>query len=123
MTEQMQFDAPETPEERMRRETNEAIDRVERHANQDWKDAAYIIGCQLAKGGKVFISDDFWPLLEELGVKTHQPTALGATIRKLLRNDVILWTGIYRLSLRRHGTPMKEWKGTERDLLTPKYTA
>ena len=120
MNDQLSFDGPETPEQRMHRETEEAIRRVNRNADQDWKDAAYSIGVDLAGQRDPFISDAFWEPLEALDVATHEPKALGPVIQRLVRDKIIFWTGAYRQSLRRHGTPMKVWKGFPVPPLTPK---
>ena len=107
MTDELPFS--ETPRERMHRETEEAIRQVDRNADQEWKDAAYRVGIQLAGEGVPFISDAFWEPLRALDVTTHEPKALGPVIQKLVREGLIRWTGGYRQSLRRHGTPMKIW--------------
>ena len=88
MTDQLPFDTPEeTPEQRMRRESNEAIRRVDRNADQEWKDAAYSIGMDLVRTGEPFISDAFWEPLEALDVKTREPRALGAVIQAPFEED------------------------------------
>ena len=96
-SEQLDWLSGDMSESRLAKE--EAIDRVERHANEEWKEAAFRVGVWVA-GQKQFItSDDIWLNLE-VHLQTHEPRAMGAIMRRLAREGYIEVTDRYRPSVR-----------------------
>ena len=92
--------------------TDDAINRVERNADPDWLETAYWVLRKLAAQQLEFSSDDIWYRLGELRVSTHEPRAMGAVIRRAIREELIVPTGKYRKSFRRacHGRPIAIWR-------------
>ena len=88
-----------------------AIDTVESNAHAEWLSAAERVVMHLATHRPHFTSDDVWRELDKLQVKTHEPRALGAVMRKASRNRVIYRTGRTVDSLRasRHLAPIAIW--------------
>ena len=87
----------------------EAIDRVERNADPDWKTTALNVVAELAASRATFTTDDVW---EHLDCTTHEPRALGAIMQKAHRLGLIQPTGAYTQSSRVacHGRPVRVWR-------------
>lgn len=86
----------------------EAIDRVEEAAPDDWLDtAAEAIRARVDQGA-TFTTDDLWRELP----KPPEPRAMGAAIRAAVREGLIRKTGRYLPSERAicHGRPIPEWR-------------
>lgn len=90
----------------------EALAAVEQHADTDWKAAAIRVVKGLAARGYTFTTDDVWDALDGLDVATHEPRALGAIMRSLSKQKVIIHTGGYTESQRPecHQRPVKIWR-------------
>lgn len=78
---------------------DEALARVEEHADPDWKDTARRIILAISAGGE-FDTDHVWKGLAAAGVTTHEPRALGAVMRRLATEGEIRKAGTYRPSTR-----------------------
>jgi len=90
---------------------DEAIDRVERHADLDWKTVAYETGVRLARARESFTSQEIFDALP-LSVSTHEPRAMGAVMRALQRDRVVEATDrfVTSTSLVAHGRPSRVWR-------------
>ena len=91
-----------SPEETNRAECkaarDQAIDRVEEHANDTWIDLAYSIVVQLATASMLnFTAEDVWKILETSypEVKTGDRRAMGAIMRRAKREGIATPTGMY----------------------------
>lgn len=80
--------------------TQEAIDRVEMNANEEWKATALAIVRNLARRVPQFTSDSVWHELDKSDIKTHENRALGAVIIKAIKLGYIEPTGAYQKSTR-----------------------
>ena len=91
----------------------DALDAVEAAADPQWVKAATAFVQHLANLGGRFTTDDVWDLLEEAGVTTDEPRAMGAIIRKFANAGVIVGAGEYWKSRRPecHQRPVKVWRG------------
>jgi hypothetical protein len=98
-----------TAEERATRD--EAIDRVESNANEEWAQTAYDIGVELASRTRFFQSKDVRDLVPDT-VQTHELRALGAVMRRLHKDGVIRPTEMFKqsASLRGHARPARVWE-------------
>lgn len=91
---------------------DEAITRVDDHADPEWKDvAAQVVEAVARANPSGFTTDDVWARLDGRDVATHEPRALGAVMRRLQRERVIRPTPHYRTSVRPqcHGRPVRVW--------------
>jgi hypothetical protein len=91
---------------------DEAIERVNKHANDAWKQAAEAAILHIARMRMTFTADDVWGhLTKHTACETHEPSALGAIFNKLRRQGKIRWTGDFMISRRatRHAAPMRVW--------------
>lgn len=94
---------------------DEAIDRVEDHAREDWMIAAIdaIVKLSNTFPEDGFCGDDVWELLDTWNVpRPHEGRAMGAAMRTAGLQKLIRPTGVYRKSKRveRHAGPMMIWK-------------
>ena len=89
----------------------EALTAVEGAADQRWMESCHEIIRLLAFSGNKFTTDHVWQMLEERGLSTKEPRAMGAAIRKLANKKVIVGTGEYWNSARPecHSRPVKVW--------------
>jgi hypothetical protein len=84
---------------------DEALDRVDAAASDEWKDQARRAVWWLANNRRDFTVDDVWERLERLGVRSPQePRALGPVLMRAVRAGAIRDTGQMAKSRRRHGT-------------------
>lgn len=90
---------------------DEALARVEAHAAPDWMTACRAVVLRVAAGHE-FTTDHVWAWLLVNEAKTHEPRAMGAVLRQLAREGVIVKTGVYRPSKRRecHARPIPVWR-------------
>jgi hypothetical protein len=90
----------------------EAIERVERHADADWKDHVLDVIWGLAAYRAELTSDDVWRLLGQEGPATHEPRALGAMLKKAAGEGWVTPTDTYRPSARAacHARPVRVWR-------------
>ena len=90
----------------------EAIARVERNADPDWKARALDAIWGLAFLHPELTSDDVWRVLGEDDATTHEPRALGAMLKKAAGEGWITATDSYRPSARAacHARPVRVWR-------------
>lgn len=91
-------------------EQADALERVERHADHEWKRAAAGVIHRYARGGLTFTSDDIMFELERMPVTTHDPRALGPVMKQAKRCGLIVQVG-WQKSVRRHGSPIALYQG------------
>jgi len=93
---------------------DEAIDRVERNADPDWAEAAYLACRLVAEDQQFFTTDNVWQKISILfpQFKTHEPRAMGAVMRKAAKDGAIVPTDEYVRSDRPecHRRPMMRWE-------------
>jgi hypothetical protein len=91
---------------------DEAIDRVERHANTRWKVNARTMIWWLAYTRAEFTADAVWELLARTSLKTHEPRAMGPMMQDACRRGLIEPTDAYTRSHRRscHNRPIRVWR-------------
>lgn len=103
-----------TADDAARAATDEAIERVERHANENWTAAAFGVVVWVAERRPEFTTDPVWAVLERRypDVQTHEPRALGAVIKKAVREGVIEATDRTHKSVRPecHRNPKAIWR-------------
>lgn len=92
---------------------DEAIRRAAEHADPDWKIEALAAGRRVAARLRLLTSDDV--RREIRGADTHEPRALGAVMRRLASEGVIVATDRYAKSGRveAHDRPMRLWRSLD----------
>jgi hypothetical protein len=89
---------------------DEALERVDRHADDTWKATVEAVVIHLARMRPTFTADDVWAYLAaHHDVSTHEPRALGAVLQKLTKSGKIKPTGGFAPSKRRHAAPIRLW--------------
>lgn len=93
-------------------ETIEAVEKVNRNADVEWKDAAYDCVVEVAKSKAEFTADDVMERVELLPVKTHNLRAFGPVMVKAVKNHIAEQTPMAVPSRRksRHNCPIRVWK-------------
>lgn len=93
-------------------ELHEILDDVREKADRVWKMAAAEAIRQLVAAGDPFTADDVWAMIEPLGVRTHEPNAMGAVFNAAARDGIITSDGMYRPSCRRkaHRRMVRVWR-------------
>ena len=93
--------------------TDEAIARVEGHADDDWKAAAYDAVVWLAERRPEFTTDAVWAVLarRDPDAATHERRAMGAVMRRAQADKIVQATERYHVSIRVecHGNPKRVW--------------
>ena len=85
----------------------EAIERVDAHADDEWKALALNTAEKVARGMASFTSDDLWLA----GLPTpREPRALGPVMREIVKLGWAEVTDEYRPSVRRHSTPLRVYR-------------
>ena len=95
-------------------ERDNAIAKVEGNTDSNWLRAAEAAVAMLAKSRvNGFTTDDVWQRLELMGMtgQVHDNRALGPVMRRAATSKIIVDTGRYAQSLRRHCAPIKVWRG------------
>lgn len=94
------------------KERDEAIARVEKHANQRWMLAAYNAVKWCAVHHRQFTTNEVWARLQRSPETTHEARALGPVMANAARNGLIRNSGQYRRSQipRQHGRPVPVWR-------------
>ena len=89
----------------------EALERVERNANSEWKDAALKSVQHRARHCASVTANDVFADLEQLGLHTHENRALGAVFQKAARMGWIIKTDRTVPSTRktRHSGDVRVW--------------
>lgn len=90
----------------------EALQRVEEHADPDWKTFALETIRLVAETRYEFTTDEIQELLDIAPVQTHEPRALGAVMIQAARLGLIAQTDrfITSKSVRRHRAPKRVWR-------------
>lgn len=85
-------------------------------ANEVWMASAQQALRHLCDTGAAFTTDDLWLALEQAGVSTHEPRAMGAVVRRARQAGLITPAG-YVPSERPvcHGRPVRVWLPTRKD--------
>lgn len=91
---------------------DEAIARVDAHADSAWRQRALQVVEYLAATRGTFTTDDVWEQLAVHGEATHEPRALGAIMRTAARQGICAPTPTYRTSSRAacHARPVRVWR-------------
>ena len=91
----------------------EGMRRAEDNADEGWLRAARLELSALISGGEPWTTDTIWYRLERLGVRTHEPRALGALIRQAAKAGLIQRSG-YTPTTRpeAHARPIPVWVAT-----------
>lgn len=91
------------------RQAVEGMELSYRHAPTYWKEAAREALHELCRRQAEFTTDELWEILGQKGVHTGEPRALGAIIKGASRAGLIVATGKYVASGRRHNAPITLW--------------
>lgn len=91
---------------------DDAIQRVDAHADSEWKTLAYDTGMRIAACQESLMSEDIWQALSDQGVHTHEPRAMGAVMKRLHADKVIRPTDrfVKSPSPLGHGRPSRIWE-------------
>lgn len=95
-------------------ERDAAVSKVEGNTDSNWLRAAETVIKMLAKSRvNGFTTDDVWEQLDKMGMtgQVHDNRALGPVMSRCARSKIIVATGQYAPSLRRHCAPIKVWRG------------
>ena len=95
-------------------ERDAAVSKVEGNTDSNWLRAANQAVEWLAKSRvNGFTTDDVWEQLDKMGMtgQVHDNRALGPVMSRCARSKIIVATGQYAPSLRRHCAPIKVWRG------------
>ena len=93
--------------------TTQAINKVERNANEQWVSTAMFIILYLSKEHTQFTADMVWSEFKHYPtIKTHEPRAMGAVMRKAQKIGLISRTSFFVNSNRTscHNGPKRIWK-------------
>jgi hypothetical protein len=94
-----------------RAKANKAIGRVHDHADPQWLAAAGEALWRRSRMGQPFTTDEVMEDIDDFGVTTHDARALGPVVRRFISKGVIVHTGEYVKSRRRHGSPIPVYVG------------
>ena len=113
MNEQQQTASPQAQQRSLWEifaERDAAVDQVEQNANSEWKEVAYLTAIEVGKRQGTFTSEDVWDAIS--GVTTHEPRAMGAVMRRLRKENVIMPTDTFVISTSPlgHGRPSRVWR-------------
>jgi hypothetical protein len=91
---------------------DDALDRVERNADEQWLVAADYAVAKVALRKAQLTADDVWEVLDGMDVATHEKRALGPVMDRAAKDGIIANTGTYIKSRRasRHKGPVAVWK-------------
>lgn len=97
---------------RAQAECNQALNRVECAASDDWKRIALDAIHRCALSMPTFTTDDVWRVLVETDARTHEPRALGALMRTAARKGWICDAGASQKSdqVSCHGRKKAVWR-------------
>lgn len=85
----------------LEKEKDRAIYAAGAFADSEWKKAAEECVRTLCRLGEDFDTDRVWGMLDQTGLHTPEPRALGAVMQKFARERAIVPSGGYRKSTRR----------------------
>lgn len=80
--------------------TDRAVAKVTEHANERWLRAATEAVRLVARAMPTFTTDDVWPVVNRMGVSTHEPRAMGAVMRRAMASGDCTPTDEFRASVR-----------------------
>lgn len=93
--------------------TDDAIDRADRHADDEWKEIALATVFDLARRLNRFTAEDVTFRMADThpDVTTHEPRALGAVMRRAASKRWIIATQDYTMTRRdtRNAAPVRVW--------------
>jgi hypothetical protein len=91
------------------KERDEALDKVQSHANPEWMAEALDAVERLAGIHEEFTTDAVWAVVKS---KTSEPRAMGAVMRTATKRGFIAPTDLHRPSQRKasHRRPVRVWK-------------
>jgi hypothetical protein len=92
---------------------DEAIERVDEHADPAWKEAAYAVVCAIVVEAPEFTTDRVWYELERQCVPgPREPRALGPVMQRARRAGLVVNTGRMQQSrsVVNHGRLITVWK-------------
>lgn len=92
------------------REATEGMELSYRNAPSRWKVNAQKVLRELCLNQPKFNTDEFWYALDDKGINTGEPRALGAIIKGAARAGMIRKTGEFVESARRHKAPIPVWE-------------
>ncbi len=84
-----------------------AIATVEANSGKEWQQYALGVIRNVASAKPTFTTDD---VVEAIEILPHDMRAIGATMRRAAHAGLIVKTGEYQPSRRRHCTPLPVWK-------------
>lgn len=89
-----------------------AIAAAEAHANEQWRETAFVCVWRVARGRRFLTTDHVWLELIEQPVATHEPRAIGAIMQRAMREGMVKPTFSYWPSKRArcHGRPVRVWE-------------
>lgn len=89
-----------------------AIQQVDEHADDAWKEDAYAAVAWLTERSDEFTTDDVWAQLNLHAFETHERRAMGAIMRRAQREGLIEPTARYQQSTRAvcHCAPKRVWR-------------
>lgn len=97
---------------------DEALERVEANANEQWMHTAWQVLCRVARMDDEFTSDAVWDILnaEHPEVHTHEPRAMGALMKRGQRAGLMEPTDKFVRTPRpqAHKAPVMVWKSLVR---------
>jgi hypothetical protein len=101
-----------TKADKVQKLTDEAINMVEAHSNDNWIREARRIVLSLARTQKEFTTDEVWAQLDLLDARTHEPRSMGAVMRSASRARWTTPTDRVRKSVRPecHSRPVRVWR-------------
>jgi hypothetical protein len=90
---------------------DEAVERVDRNADDEWKARALDAVRFVASARPLFTTDAVWWVLGS-DVQTHEPRAMGAVMRRAVKAGVCVPTDTYHRSTRavNHARPLRVWR-------------
>jgi len=91
---------------------DKALERVERNAEEAWKESAREAVERLAAIRDEFTTDAVWTMVDRMGLKTHEPRAMGAIMRRAASEGICEATDRTRRSVRPecHCRPIRVWR-------------
>lgn len=104
------------PEARANRDA--AIARVEANVEPEWGDVAYRAFEYLASKRLYFRTDDVWDVIEQHypGLTPHEPRAMGAVVKRAVREKVIAFAGCDYCGTTRVTVPGRRAHGNATDV-------
>lgn len=95
----------------LERVTERSINYAGNFADPDWRREAEAAVQILIRKGEPFSTDEVWRLLEGSSAKTHEPRAMGAVMRKFVKEGLIDSIGYQKTTRREsHRRPIAVWR-------------